>query len=362
MPRGRPLMELTLTAEERSTLTRWTRRPTTAQALARRARLVLAAAEGRSNKDVATALRITEPTVGKWRRRFLTYRLEGLLDEPRPGAPRTIGDADVERVIALTLESAPRDATHWSTRSMATATGFSQSSISRIWRAFALAPHRSETFKLSTDPLFIEKVRDVVGLYLAPPERALVLSVDEKSQIQALDRTAPMLPLRPGQVERHTHDYARHGTTSLFAALDVASGTVIGECHRRHRAIEFRAFLDTVEASVPSDLEIHVILDNYSTHKTALIKRWLVKHPRYHLHFTPTSASWLNLIERFFALLTEKQVRRGTHRSTAELEAAILAYLAIHNENPKPFIWTKTADQILANVARFCRRTLDSGH
>src|SRR5450759_382412 len=362
MPRGRPLEELTLTADEQVTLAGWTRRPTTAQALAVRARIVLGAAEGRSNKDIAAVLRITEPTVGKWRRRFLAGRLDGLLDEPRPGAPRTIADANVERVIALTLESAPRDATHWSTRSMAAATGYSQSSISRIWRAFALAPHRSETFKLSTDPLFIEKVRDIVGLYLAPPARALVLSVDEKSQIQALDRTQPMLPMRPGQVERHTHDYARHGTTSLFAALDIATGQVIGECHRRHRSVEFRAFLDTIEASVPPELEVHVILDNYGTHKTALIHRWLAKHPRYHLHFTPTGASWINLVERFFALLTEKQVRRGTHRSTAELERAILDYLAIHNEHPKPFVWTKTADQILANVARYCRRTLDSGH
>ncbi|MBF6605385.1 MAG: IS630 family transposase [Chloroflexi bacterium] len=362
MPRGRPLEELTVTAEEQARLTEWTRRPTTAQALAVRARIVLGAAEGRSNKDIAATLRITEPTVGKWRRRFLAGRLDGLLDEPRPGAPRTIGDADVERVIAITLESAPRDATHWSTRSMAATTGFSQSSISRIWRAFALQPHRSETFKLSTDPLFIEKVRDIVGLYLAPPERALVLSVDEKSQIQALDRTAPMLPMRPGQVERHTHDYERHGTTSLFAALDVATGQVIGECHGRHRAVEFRSFLDTIEASVPPELEVHVILDNYGTHKTALIRRWLVGHPRYHLHFTPTSASWLNLVERFFALLTEKQIRRGSHRSTAELKAAILAYLAIYNENPKPFIWTRSADQILASVARFCRRTLDSAH
>ena len=362
MPRGRPLEQLALTAEEQVTLVGWTRRPTTAQAHALRARIVLGAAEGRSNRDIAATLRIGEPTVGKWRRRFLAQGLDGLLDEPRPGAPRTIGDADVERVIALTLESAPRDATHWSTRSMAAASGYSQSSISRIWRAFALAPHRSETFKLSTDPLFIEKVRDIVGLYLAPPERALVLSVDEKTQIQALDRTAPMLPMRPGQVERHTHDYERHGTTSLFAALDVATGQVVGECHRRHRAVEFRAFLDTIEASVPADLEIHVILDNVSTHKTPLIRRWLVSHPRYHLHFTPTSASWINLVERFFALLTEKQVRRGAHRSTTELERAILAYLDIHNENPKPFIWTKTADQILANLARFCQRTLDSGH
>ena len=362
MARGRPPTALTLTSEDRETLNRWTRRPKTAQALALRARIVLAAAEGRSNDAVAAELAVNAHTVGKWRRRFAEQGPDGLLDEPRPGAPRTIGDADVERVIALTLESTPRDATHWSTRSMAAATGFSQSTVSRIWRAFALAPHRSETFKLSTDPLFIEKVRDIVGLYLAPPERALVLSVDEKSQIQALDRTAPMLPLRPGQVERHTHDYERHGTTSLFAALDVASGAVIGECHGRHRAVEFRSFLDTIEASVPPELEVHVILDNYGTHKTALIRRWLASHPRYHLHFTPTGASWINLVERFFALLTEKQIRRGSHRSTAELRAAILAYLAIHNENPKPFIWTKSADQILASVARYCRRTLDSAH
>jgi len=362
MPRGRPLTELTLTNGDRETLTRWTRRPTTAQALALRARIVLAAADGRSNEAIAADVGVNTHTVGKWRRRFSEQGPDGLLDEPRPGAPRTIADTDVERVIALTLESAPRDATHWSTRSMAAATGYSQSSISRIWRAFALAPHRSETFKLSTDPLFIEKVRDVVGLYLAPPERALVLSVDEKTQIQALDRTQPMLPLRPGQVERHTHDYERHGTTSLFAALDVASGAVIGECHRRHRAVEFRSFLDRIEMAVPPDLEIHVILDNVSTHKTPLIHRWLAMHPRYHLHFTPTGASWLNLVERFFALLTEKQVRRGAHRSAAELEAAILRYLDIHNEDPKPFIWTKSADQILANLARYCQRTLDSGH
>jgi transposase len=362
MPRGRPLAELTLTSEDRETLLDWTRRPKTAQALAQRARIVLAAAEGRPNDAIAAEFGINPRTAGKWRRRFLEQGPDGLLDEPRPGAPRTIGDADVERVIALTLESAPRDATHWSTRSMAAASGYSQSSISRIWRAFALAPHRSETFKLSTDPLFIEKVRDIVGLYLAPPERALVLSVDEKTQIQALDRTAPMLPMRPGQVERHTHDYERHGTTSLFAALDVATGHVIGECHRRHRAVEFRAFLDRIETAVPPELEVHVILDNVSTHKTPLIRRWLVTHPRYQFHFTPTSASWINLVERFFALLTEKQVRRGAHRSTVELERAIRAYLDIHNENPKPFIWTKSADQILANVARFCQRTLDSGH
>jgi transposase len=262
----------------------------------------------------------------------------------------------------MTLESTPSHATHWSTRLLAQRCGMSQSAVSRIWRAFALQPHRSETFKLSRDPLFIEKVRDIVGLYLNPPERALVLCVDEKAQVQALDRTQPLLPMRPGQVERRTHDYARHGTTSLFAALDVKTGKVIGECHRRHRSVEFRKFLDTLDAAVPAALDVHLILDNYGTHKTALIRRWLAKRPRYHLHFTPTGASWINLVERLFALLTERQLRRGVHRSTRELEAALLAYLEHHNREPKPFIWTKTADEILASLARFCERTSDSGH
>jgi transposase len=305
---------------------------------------------------------ITRQTVGKWRSRFLQAGVDGLLDEPRPGAPRSISDEDVERVLTLTLESTPEDATHWSTRSMAKASGLSQSAISRIWRAFALQPHRTETFKLSTDPLFIEKVRDIVGLYLNPPDRALVLCVDEKSQIQALDRTQPLLSMRPGQIERRTHDYVRHGTTSLFAALDVKTGEVIGECHRRHRSVEFRAFLDRIEAEVPPDLDVHLIVDNYGTHKTELIKRWLAKRPRFHLHFTPTGASWLNLIERWFAALTEKQIRRSAHRSTRELESAILRYIDHGNQDPTPFIWTKTADQILASIARFCERTSASGH
>jgi len=300
--------------------------------------------------------------VSKWRGRFLTKRIAGLLDEPRPGAPRQIGDDAVERVLALTLETRPADATHWSTRSMAKRCGLSQSAVSRIWRAFALQPHRTETFKLSKDPLFIEKVRDVVGLYLDPPERALVLCVDEKSQIQALDRTAPLLPLRPGQVERHTHDYVRHGTTSLFAALDVQSGHIIGQCFPRHRALEFRKFLDTIDASVPATLDVHLILDNSATHKTARIRRWLAKRPRYHVHFTPTSASWMNLVERWFVELTRKQLRRGTHRSTEALERAIRDYVAVTNRAPKPFVWTKTADEILASVARYCHRISDSGH
>jgi len=287
---------------------------------------------------------------------------EGLLDEPRPGTSRKLSGKQVESVLARTLESQPEAATHWSTRDMAKACGLSQSSVSRIWRAFSLAPHRSETFKLSRDPLFIEKVRDIVGLYLDPPDRALVLCVDEKSQIQALDRTAPLLPMRPGQIERRTHDYARHGTTSLFAALDTKSGELIGQTQRRHRSVEFRTFLDTIEKNVPPDLDVHLILDNYGTHKTQLIRDWLAKRPRFHLHFTPTSASWLNLVERWFAQLTDKQLRRGVHRSTKELETAIRSYIQNHNKNPKPFVWHKTADQILDSVARFCTRTLDSGH
>jgi len=362
MRTGRPMPRLTVTPEERETLERWARRPKTAQALAQRARLVLTCAAGRPNTAVAAALRVSQPMVGKWRRRFLAKRLDGLLDAPRPGAPRTITDAAVERVLTRTLETRPPAATHWSTRAMAQACGLSRGTVHRIWRAFALQPHRTETFKLSTDPLFIEKVRDIVGLYLHPPERALVLCVDEKSQIQALDRTQPLLPMRPGQVERRTHDYVRHGTTSLFAALDAKTGQVIGELHRRHRAIEFRKFLDTVDAAVPAALDVHVILDNYGTHKTPLIHRWLARRPRYHLHFTPTGASWINLVERWFAALTERQIRRGAHRSTRELEAAIRRYLLLYNEAPKPFMWTKTADEILASVARFCHRISGTGH
>jgi len=362
VPIGRPIPELVLSTEEQEALERWIRRPKTAQALAQRARIVLACAAGKTNTAVATELGLTKQTVGKWRTRFAEQRLDGLLDEPRPGAPRSITDANVERVLTLTLETTPTDATHWSTRSMAQRSGLSQSAVSRIWRAFALQPHRTETFKLSKDPLFIEKVRDIVGLYLEPPDRALVLCVDEKTQIQALDRQAPLLPMRPGQVERRTHDYSRHGTTSLFAALDVATGKVIGSCHLRHRSVEFRKFLDRIDAAVPPDLDVHIVLDNYGTHKTATIQRWLAKRPRYHLHFTPTSASWLNLVERWFAALTEKQLRRGVHRSTRELETAIEHYLSVTNAAPKPFIWTKTADEILASVARFCQRTSDSGH
>jgi transposase len=362
MAAGRPKAELVVTTVERDTLEQWARRPKTAQALAQRARILLACATGASNTTVAARCQVTQQMVGKWRARFVARRLEGLLDEPRPGTPRRITDAQVEAVVRQTLETAPRDATHWSTRAMAARSGLSQTTIRRIWHAFALQPHRTETFKLSQDPLFIDKVRDVVGLYLAPPDKALVLCVDEKAQIQALDRSQPLLPMRPGQVERRTHDYRRHGTTSLFAALDVKTGTVLGECHRRHRSIEFRKFLDTIDTVVPAALDVHLVLDNYGTHKTALIRRWLAKRPRFHLHFTPTGASWLNLVERWFALLTEKQIRRGVHRSTRELEAAIKQYLHRTNEAPKPFVWTKTADEILESVARFCSRTSGSGH
>jgi transposase len=353
---------LVLTEDERETLERWARRPSTAQALAQRARIALRCATGQSNQGVARELGANRLTVGRWRHRVVTKGLDGLLDEPRPGAPRKITDGDVERVVRLTLETTPRDATHWSTRAMAKRCGLSQTAISRIWRAFALQPHRVKTFKLSTDPLFIEKVRDIVGLYLNPPDKALVLCVDEKAQIQALDRTQPVLPLRPGQVERRTHDYTRYGTTTLFAALDAKSGAVIGEFHQRHRAREFRKFLDTIEAAVPPTLEIHLIVDNASTHKTPLIHRWLARHPRIHVHFTPTGSSWINLVERWFAALTEKQLRRGVHRSTRELEAAIRRYIELTNTHPKPFVWTKTADDILASVARYCHRISDSGH
>ncbi len=362
MPRGRSMPELKVSADERETLERWARRPTTAQALAQRARMILACAEGRPNDQVARVERVTRQTVGRWRARFVSTRLDGLLDEPRPGAPRQITDEHVERVVRWTLETKPQDATHWSTRAMAKRSGLSQSAISRIWRAFALQPHRVETFKLSKDPLFIEKVRDIVGLYLNPPDKALVLCVDEKSQIQALDRSQPVLPMRPGQVERRTHDYTRHGTTTLFAALNTKSGKLITAFRRRQRAREFRKFLDTIHARVPATLEVHLILDNSSTHKTPAIHRWLTRHPRFHLHFTPTSSSWINLVERWFAALTEKQLRRGVHRSTRELEAAIRRYIEITNGHPKPFVWTKTADEILESVARFCHRISNSGH
>jgi transposase len=354
---GRQAVALVLTEAERRGLQDLAARRSTAQALALRARIVLACAEGEQNKQVAARLGACEATVAKWRRRFAEQRLEGLRDEPRPGAPRTVEDARIEAVITRTLESAPPDATHWSSRGMAAASGLSMSTVQRIWRAFGLQPHRLETFKLSTDPDFVARVRDVVGLYMAPPERALVLCVDEKSQIQALDRSQPVSPMRPGQPERRSHDYTRHGTTSLFAALDAATGRVIGKCYPHHRAAEFRRFLDEIEANVPSDLDVHLVMDNYATHKTKLIRDWLAKRPRWHVHYTPTSSSWLNQIERFFAALTDKQIRRGVHRSVADLRAAIENFIERHNSAPKPFRWTKSADDILATIERFCLRT-----
>jgi len=364
MQTGRPKAPLTLTAEEQQKLQTWARRATSSQRLALRARIILACVNETLNQDVARQLRVRATTVGKWRRRFLKDRLNGLTDEPRPGAPRSIDDAAVEDVVTRTLETKPAEATHWSTRGMAAATGLSQTAIVRIWHAFGLKPHRSDTFKLSTDPYFVEKVRDVVGLYLNPPDKAIVLCVDEKSQVQALDRTQRLLPMEPGQVERRTHDYVRHGTTSLFAALDVATGRVIGKCSSRHRQQEFLKFLKHVDASLTkaTGVTVHLVLDNYGTHKTPSVKRWLLKHPEYHLHFTPTSSSWLNQVERFFAEITEKRIRRGAFRSVKGLEQAIYDYLHQHNAAPRPFVWTANADLILGRVKRVCTRIKDSGH
>ena len=359
---GRPKAHIVLNETEREQLEAWARRRKTAQALAMRSQVVLSCADGSDNKVVAARLHVTPQTVSKWRNRFAEQRLDGLLDAPRMGAPRTIDDAKVDAVITRTLESVPKNATHWSTRSMAREMGMSQTAVARIWRAFGLQPHRQETFKLSTDPLFVEKVRDIVGLYLDPPIRAMVLCVDEKSQIQALDRTQPILPLAPGIPERRTHDYMRHGTTTLFAALDIATGEVIGELHRRHRSSEFLQFLRTIDSKVPMDLDVHLVMDNYGTHKTPSVKHWFARHPRFHIHFTPTSASWINQVERWFATLTEKQIRRGTHRSTRQLEQAIRTYLDTYNADPKPFSWAKSADDIFASIERFCLRISNSGH
>jgi transposase len=359
---GRPTGEVELSQAERETLERWARRPKSAQALALRCRVVLAAADGATNQDIALRLGCHPATVGKWRRRFADQRLDGLQDEPRPGKPRSITDAEVERVIVKTLEEAPPGATHWSTRSMAQAVGLNQTAVSRIWRAFGLKPHLTESFKLSADPQFLGKVRDIVGLYLNPPEAAVVLCVDEKSQIQALDRTAPILPLLPGVPERRTHDYRRYGTTNLYAALNMASGKVISELTPRHRTAEFIKFLKLIDREVPQDLEVHVVIDNSSTHKTPAVKRWLLSHPRFVLHFTPTYSSWLNLVERWFAELTTKWLQRGTHRSVKELVASIRTWIANWNDDPRPYVWHKTAEEILDALAAYCQRINDSGH
>lgn len=356
--RGRKGQPINLTQGQRVELERLARRTREARGPAFRARVILMLATGASGREIQQRLRTSNQTVCALRKRFLKGGVEGLFDERRPGAPRKIGDEDIERVMVATLERRPEGATHWSTRMMAKKLGFSQSAISRIWRAFGLKPHRASTYTLSRDPLFVEKVRDVVGLYLNPPDRALVLSVDEKSQIQALNRTQPILPLRPGTAERRTADYERHGTTSLFAALDVKTGKVIGRCYPRHRAKEFRQFLDLIEAAVPTEQEVHLILDNYATHKSPTIHRWLLKHPRFHLHFIPTHSSWLNLVERWFGLLTERQIKRGAHTSVRQLQGAIEEFLRVSNAAPKPFVWTKTADEILDKVARYAGDTL----
>lgn len=360
MRTGRPKKALTVESADQEKLQMLARRPKTAQRLAIRSKIVLQAAEGSSNQKIAGRLGVTGATVGKWRERFRLHGLDGLGDASRPGAPRKMGDEKVEEAVTRTLESLPTAATHWSTRSLASQVGLSQSAVVRIWHAFGLQPHRSETFQLSTDPFFVEKVRDVVGLYMNPPEQALVLCVDEKSQVQALDRTQPILPLRPGLPEQRTHDYERNGTTSLFAALDIATGKVIGQCHRRHRHQEFLKFLELVDSTIPPQGEVHLVLDNDGTHKTPKVVRWFVRHPRYRLHFTPTSASWMNQVERWFAEITQKRIRRGSFDGVRSLEKAIREYLEHHNQNPRPFVWTADADLILGKVRRLCERIYNS--
>jgi transposase len=353
---------VTLTVREREQLQRWARRAKSAQMLAQRAKIVLACADGVPNKDIAAGLHVHPTTVTKWRTRFVKLRLDGLVDEDRPGRPPSITVDQVEDVIVATLEQTPRNATHWSRTSMAQRSGLSRSTVGRIWRDFGLKPHRTDTFKLSTDPLFVEKVVDVVGLYHNPPERAIVLCVDEKSQVQALDRSQPVLPMMPGMPERRTHNYHRHGITSLFAAFNIADGTVISELHRQHRATEFKKFLITIDKTVPAELDIHLVCDNYGTHKTPAVKAWLAKHPRFHMHFTPTGSSWINQVERWFGFLTDQKIRRGTHKSVRALEADIREWIADWNTHPRPFIWTKTTEEILESLARFCRRISGAGH
>lgn len=341
---------------------RWVRRRKSAQDLALRSRIVLECAAGVSNTEVARRLQISPPTVRKWRTRFLERRCDGLVDEPRPGRPATISTEQVEQVIVDTLESTPRNATHWSRAKMAQRSGLSASTVGRIWRTFGLKPHLAEGFKLSNDPLFTEKVYDIVGLYLNPPESAVVLSVDEKSQVQALSRSQPAFPMMPGTPERRTHDYVRHGTTSLFAALNVADGTVISSVHRKHRSVEFKKFLTKIDKTVPAHLDVHVVADNYSTHKHPVVKAWLQKHPRFHMHFTPTYSSWINQVERLFAEVTRDLLQRSDHRSVQALEKDLRDWVTGWNQNPKPFIWTKTAEDILDSLARYLKRINDAGH
>jgi transposase len=359
---GRPKAVLELTDPEREQLVRWERRRTSSQALALRSRIVLKCAAGLSNVEVATAVGVSPPTVGKWRSRFCELRLDGLVDDPRPGRPPTITADQVEEVLVATLESTPENATYWSRASMAKRSGLSKSTVGRIWRAFDLKPHRTDTFKLSTDPLFVEKVYDVIGLYLNPPEAAVVYCVDEKSQVQALARSQPAFPMMPGMPEKRTHDYLRHGTTSLFAAFNTHDGSVISSLHRRHRTIEFKKFLSKIDSQVPDDLDVHLVCDNYGTHKSPAIRRWLEQHPRFHVHYTPTYSSWINQVERWFAYLTDDLLRRSDHRSVQALEKDIRSWVAQWNENPKPFIWTKSAEAILAKLGRLLQRINGAGH
>jgi transposase len=359
---GRPKQVLELTGEEREQLVRWERRRKSSQALALRSRIVLACAEGYPNTEVARRCGVSPPTVGKWRKRFCELQLDGLCDDPRPGRPPTITAQQVEEVLVATLESTPENATHWSRAKMAERSELSASTVGRIWRAFDLKPHRTDTFKLSTDPLFVEKVYDIVGLYLDPPELAVVLSVDEKSQVQALARSQPAFPMMPGMSEKRTHDYLRHGTTSLFAAFNTADGSVISSLHRRHRTIEFKKFLQKIDSQVPEHLDVHLICDNYGTHKSPAIRRWLEQHPRFHMHYTPTYSSWINQIERWFAYLTDDLLRRSDHRSVQALEKDIRNWVTAWNKNPKPFIWTKTAEQILQSLSRLLQRINGGGH
>jgi transposase len=359
---GRPKAELVLSDAEREQLVRWSRRAKSSQALALRSKIVLACAEGVDNKTVANRLGCAPATVGKWRARFVADRLDGLTDEPRPGRPPSISVEQVEDVVVATLEQTPVNATHWSRASMAKRSGLSKTTIGRIWKAFDLKPHRTDTFKLSKDPLFVDKLFDVVGLYLDPPESAVVLCVDEKSQVQALARTSPVLPMMPGMPERRTHDYVRHGVTSLFAAFNITDGTVISAIHRRHRATEFKKFLAKIDAEVPDHLDVHLVCDNYGTHKTPAITSWLAHHPRFHMHFTPTSSSWLNQVERWFAYITDELIRRGSHTSVQALEADIRTWVEGWNTDPKPFIWTKTAEQILESLGRLLTRISGAGH
>ncbi len=356
--RGRPTTTIELTSAEAKTLGSWARRQSSSQALALRSKIVLAAAQGHTNKDIAASLGCHPVTAGKWRNRFAEQRLDGLMDEPRPGAQRSISDDVVEAVVIDTLETTPKDATHWSTRSLAAKHGISHQTVAEIWSAFGLKPWRQDQFKISPDPLLVDKIRDIVGLYMNPPVNAAVFAVDEKPQIQAINRTAPILPMMPGSNQRRSHDYKRNGTIDLFAALDIASGTVITDLRSSHTSKEFIGFLNKINRAVPAELDVHVVLDNLSTHKTPAVKKWLLRHKRFHFHFTPTYGSWMNLVERWFSALTTQKLQRSTHDSVNALAADITDWVEQWNTNPQPFIWHKTADEILERLGRYCANVL----